>query len=181
MSVIEQIRRGACGAGVRPSARAAGPAAVVVERTIAASPEALYAMVGEVSEMARWSPETARCRWIPPATGPAAGARFRGVNRRGRRRWSTTCTVTAAEPGRRFEFEVRAAGLPISRWLYTFRAEGAGCRVTERWTDLRPVWAKPLSLLISGVADRTAHNRLTMEATLAALAEAAEDGPETRP
>ncbi|MFC5752182.1 SRPBCC family protein [Actinomadura rugatobispora] len=164
-------------AGVRASRNRGATAerpTVVVERTIAAPPEALYELVGEVSGMARWSPETVRCRWLPPATGPAVGARFRGTNRQGRRRWSTTCTVVAAEHGRRFGFEVRLGRRPFSRWLYTFEARGAGCRVAETWTDLRPAWMLPLSWVISGVTDRTGHNRAGMEATLAALALAAE-------
>ncbi|MDL4813785.1 SRPBCC family protein [Actinomadura opuntiae] len=156
-------------------------ASVVVEQSIAASPEALYALVSEVSQMGRWSPETTGCRWIAPATGPAVGARFRGTNRRGLRRWSTTCTVTAAEPGRRFEFEVRIGGRPVARWRYTFQGDGDGCRVAERWTDLRPAWAKPLSRLVSGVSDRARHNRRTMQATLAALASTAETSAARRP
>lgn len=166
--------RGPARLGMRSGGAAAARPAVVVERTVAATPQALYELVSEVSRMGQWSPETTSCRWLAPATGPAVGARFRGVNERGRRRWSTTCTVIAAEPGRRFGFEVGLGGRPVSRWMYAFQAHDTGCRVVETWTDLRPAWVIPLSWVVSGVAGRTSHNRATMQATLAALALAAE-------
>jgi hypothetical protein len=36
----------------------------------------------------------------------------KGHNRNGIYRWSTTCTVTDAQPGRVFAFDVRYLGLP---------------------------------------------------------------------
>ena len=37
------------------------------------------------------------------------GAVFKGHNRNGGKSWTTTCTVTDAEPGRVFAFDVRSA------------------------------------------------------------------------
>ncbi|GAB3668553.1 SRPBCC family protein [Actinocorallia lasiicapitis] len=156
-------------------------AVVRVERIVAAAPGELYGLVSEVSRLGRWSPETISCRWLPPAAGPAVGARFRGVNERGRRRWSTTCTVIAAEPDRCFGFDAVLARRPVSRWMYAFEPHASGCRVVETWTDLRPTWLLSLSWVVSGVGDRTVHNRATMEATLAALALATEHPLRSRP
>jgi hypothetical protein len=147
---------------------------VRVEETIAATPLALYDLVSDVTRMGEWSPETASCRWLGGATGPAIGARFRGVNRHGWRRWTTTCTVVAADPGRRFAFDVRSGPLPISRWSYEFEPAGDGCRVTETWTDRRPGWTVPVGAVVMGVPDRAEHNRAGMAATLAALRQEAE-------
>jgi hypothetical protein len=46
--------------------------------------------------------------------------------------------------------------------------------VTESWTDRRGWLIRYLGKPFSGVADREAHNRAGMEATLASLAAAAE-------
>ncbi len=141
---------------------------VTVEATISASPEAAYDLLADVTNMGRWSPEITSCRWIGSATGPAVGAKFRGSNRFGWRRWTTTCTVTAAERGRRFTFDVDFGRVPIAEWTYEFSPEASGCRVRELWSDKRPSWMVRLNAVM-GVPDRARHNRGTMEATLANL------------
>src|SRR4051812_10250655 len=142
--------------------------------TIAAGPAKVYDLVTDLPRMGEWSPENTGGRWIRGATGPAVGARFRGNNRRGVLRWSTTCEVTAAVPGERFAFDVTYGPVSISRWEYTFAPDGDGCRVTESWTERRPAWMKVASVPLMAVADRAAHNRRGMEHTLAALKQAAE-------
>lgn len=148
---------------------------VEVTEHVRADPTTVYAMVSDVTRMGSWSPETTSCRWLDDATGPEVGARFRGSNRHGRLlRWSTTCTVTHAEPGRQFAFDVDYAGVPISRWSYDFAATAAGCSVTESWTDRRPTLMRLASVPVMGIADRAKHNRGGMETTLAALRAVAE-------
>jgi uncharacterized protein YndB with AHSA1/START domain len=147
---------------------------VRVEQQIAAAPEALYALISDVTNMGRWSPENHTCRWLKGATGPEVGARFKGSNKDGWRRWSTTCEVVSADPGRRFAFDARFAGVPIARWSYDFEPEGGGTRVVETWLDRRPKALRSPSRVVMGVPDRAEHNRAGMEATLAALKECAE-------
>jgi hypothetical protein len=147
---------------------------VQVEESIAAAPGAVYELVSDVTRMGEWSPETTSCRWLGGATGPVAGARFRGANRSGWRRWSTTCTVIDVQPGARFAFDVDYGPLPVSRWTYEFVLEGAGSRVIETWEDRRPGWMAKASTVVMGVPDREGHNRDGMRATLAALRRAAE-------
>jgi uncharacterized protein YndB with AHSA1/START domain len=145
-----------------------------VERSIAATPETVYDLVSDVTRMGEWSPETSSCRWVGGATGAAVDARFVGSNRRGPLLWSTSCRVTAADPGREFAFTVTFAGLPISDWRYTFAPHGGGCRVVETWRDRRGAAMRLGSVPVMGIADRAAHNRRGMVATLDALARAAE-------
>ena len=140
---------------------------------IAAPAEELYALVSDVSRMGQWSPETVAGRWLGGADGPAVGARFSGANRRGWRRWSTTCTVVAAEPGRKFEFEVAFAVVPVSRWAYEFRPDGDGTVVTEAWTDLRPGWFALAARPVMGVTDLGEFHEENIRKTLANLATAA--------
>ena len=142
---------------------------VTVEALIAASPDDAYHLVSDVTRMGDWSPETTSCRWIGAATGAAVGARFRGSNRKGWRRWSTTCTVVAADAGRRFAFDVSWGRLPIARWSYEFLPEADGTRVRETWSDRRPGWMARFDPAFMGIDDRSRHNRGTMETTLERL------------
>ncbi|QKW25341.1 SRPBCC family protein [Streptomyces seoulensis] len=114
---------------------------------IEVSPETAYAAVSRPGDMGRWSPENLGTAEGTPAGPAALGASFVGRNKRGAFRWTTRCTVTAADPGRRFAFRVHAIGLrrprlpgPIATWEYAFEPEGAGTRVTETWTDDRRRW-----------------------------------------
>jgi hypothetical protein len=107
------------------------------------------------------------------------GARFVGSNRRGPLVWRTSCRVTAADPGSAFAFTVSFVGMPIADWGYEIVADGSGCVVTETWTDRRSGALTIASVSVMGIADRAAHNRRGMTATLAALATAAEGaGPD---
>lgn len=147
---------------------------VQVSAEIAAPAERVWRLVSDLPRMGEWSPENTGGRWLGGATGPTVGARFRGSNRKGLRRWSTTCTVTAADAGKAFTFDVTYGPLAISTWTYTFTPTGNGTTVVEEWTDRRPAWMKVASGPVMGVMDRVAHNRSNMEQTLARLKSAAE-------
>jgi hypothetical protein len=137
--------------------------------------EVVYALVSDLPGMSEVAEEFERGTWLGGAREATVGARFRGHNKRARRRWSTTATVTDAEPGRRFAFEVvSVAGIPVSRWQYDFAPTDSGCRVEERTWDRRPSWFRPLANLFTGVSDRTRHNQRNMEQTLRRLKAAAE-------
>lgn len=141
---------------------------------VAAPADELYALVSDVGRMGEWSPENVGGRWLAGATGPAVGARFSGSNRRGWRRWSTICTVVAADPGRKFEFDVGFAGISVSRWTYEFQPDGDATVVTETWTDRRPGWFALVVGPTMGVADLPAHHQENIRKTLANLTAAAE-------
>jgi len=146
---------------------------VKVEEHIAVPPDALYAMVSDITRTGEWSPENLGGRWVGKKIGPSVGARFRGSNRRGFRRWSTTCTVVAAETGRRFAFDVAVAGITVARWSYEFVPDGTGTLVTEIWTDRRPRWLATAAGPIMGITDMRAHTENNMRATLAKLRDVA--------
>ena len=90
------------------------------------APEKVYEMVSDVTRMGEWSPETVSCQWVDGASGPAVGAKFKGRNKAGIMRWSTTPVVTAAEPGREFAFKTND-----TNWRYVFESDGSGTKVTE--------------------------------------------------
>jgi len=147
---------------------------VTVSREIDAPPEEVWAMVSDVTRMGEWSPEATGAKWVRGATGPAVGAQFRGRNRNGIRRWSTTGKVVECEPGRAFAFDIVVGPLSVARWTYRFEPTATGCRVTEQWDDKRSVLMPTIGRLASGVGDRATHNRRSMEQTLERLAAAAE-------
>jgi uncharacterized protein YndB with AHSA1/START domain len=143
---------------------------------VAAPAETVYELVSDVRRMGEWSPECERCEWLGGAGGAAPGARFRGHNRIGARRWSTVSTVVAADPGRAFGFRTSALGLPVAEWRYTISPTPGGCRVTESWRDARGALIRAAGRITTGVRDRAGHNRQGMERTLARLKAAAEAG-----
>jgi len=148
---------------------------VSVERDVAAAPDVVWAMVADLTRMCEWSPENTRCEWIGPTTGAVVGARFRGSNENGRKKWKTVGTIVDAQPGKSFAFEIKAGPFGVARWEYRFDAtDGGGCKVTETWIDQRGIVGRTLGGPVSGVADRAVHNRAGMETTLERLAAAAE-------
>jgi uncharacterized protein YndB with AHSA1/START domain len=150
---------------------------VTVTREIKAPPAALYEMVADLPRMGEWSPECERVEWTKGSTGAAVGATFKGHNRAGWHSWSTHGEVAVAEPGKELAFEVRSIlNLPVSRWIYRFEATDAGCRVTESTIDRRGWLIRNAGRVATGVADREARNRETMQRTLEQLAAAAEAG-----
>lgn len=151
---------------------------MVVERIIGAPAVDVWGMVSDVTRMCEFSPENVGCEWIKGSTGPAVGARFRGTNENGKKSWKTEATVVEAEPGKSFAFVVKAGPFGVARWEYRFDSiDDAQTRVTETWIDHRNAVTGFLSTRVSGVTDRSSHNRTGMEATLARLAAAAEKPP----
>jgi uncharacterized protein YndB with AHSA1/START domain len=147
---------------------------IEVTERIDAPAAKVYELVSDLPRMGEWSPENTGGRWLGGATAAEPGARFHGTNRAGWRRWSTTVTVTSAERGRRFSFNVDSFGVPVSAWEYELVERDGACTVTERWTERRPWWMRKASIPVTGVRDRGEHNRRTMQETLQKLKAAAE-------
>jgi hypothetical protein len=131
-------------------------------------------MVSDVSRMGEWSPENDSAQWLRGDTYPRPGVTFRGENHNGTKRWSTKGTIVDVEPGRLFSFRVTAAGLKVSKWSFLIETTQGGCNLTETWIDQRGPVVKAVGRLVTGVADRTTHNRASMQRTLESLKRAAE-------
>ena len=147
---------------------------ISVEREIAAPPERVWSLISDVTRMGEWSPETSACQWRGGADAAAVGRKFKGTNENGKRRWSTDCIVTVADPGRAFAFRVKAGPFNVAEWSYHFEPTATGCKVRETWTDRRGKIVTILGKPVSGVADRAEHNKAGMVATLDGLAAVAE-------
>jgi uncharacterized protein YndB with AHSA1/START domain len=147
---------------------------IEITREIAASPEAVYAAISDVTRMGEWSEECHRCEWTEGVDGPAVGATFEGHNRNGEQEWTTQATVVEADPGRSFVFECSMFDFHFSTWGYRIEPTATGCRVTEWTDDLRPESAMEFSRKMSGIDDRAERNRSTISGTLERLAAALE-------
>jgi hypothetical protein len=114
---------------------------------------------------------TAECTemaWVGSSTGPALGARFRGRNRSGWRRWSTSCTIVRFQPGSEIAWDVAFGPLPVARWSYRVEPGGteATSVVTERFEDHRGGLLRATAPLVRGTRHADTLNRSNMEATL---------------
>lgn len=139
-----------------------------VERTIAASPEALYGIVADVTRIGELSPECTGAEWVGGATEAVEGARFKGTNELGKSRWSTKPVVTEAIAGQVFEFKVPMGFGPT--WRYEFHACEGGTRVVESVHQQKvSPWFIRRAQRKAGVNDRTANVTTGMEQTLANL------------
>jgi uncharacterized protein YndB with AHSA1/START domain len=147
---------------------------IEISRDIAATPEAVYDAISDVTRMGEWSTECHTCEWHEGVDGPAVGAVFDGHNRNGEHEWTTQGTVVVADPGREFAFECSMMDFHYATWGYRIEPTDGGCRVTEWSEDLRPESTLEFSAQISGVADRAGRNRETIGGTLERLAAALE-------
>lgn len=141
------------------------PDAVTVR--IDAPPDRIYDIVTDIAHMGRLSPECTGGRWLDGATEPTVGARFKGQNKRGMARWSTTNKVVEAEPGRVFSFETQQSGY---RWSYLLEPDGTSATfVTESRAPFkkRPLVAKVFTqILLGGENGHADELRDGMRATL---------------
>lgn len=157
-----------------PEANDPSPSPDAVTLRIAAAPEHIYAIVSDVVHMGRLSPECTGGKWLDGATAPEVGARFKGRNKRGIARWSTTNRVVAADPGRAFAFETQQSGM---RWSYTLAPDGEGTLVTEqreRFKDRTLLATVFTRFALGGVDDHDDELRAGMRATLERLKAVAE-------
>lgn len=153
---------------------------IEVSVRVDAGPERVWGLIGDPTRMGEWSPECTKVSWTGGASEPAPGARFRGSNRNGVRRWSTTGTITTYVPDEELRWDVSVLGMPIAEWGYRIEPDGAGCTVVESFTDRRNGLMLALGPYARGVKDVPTHNRAGMEQTLAAIKAAAEADPMTQ-
>jgi hypothetical protein len=154
-----------------------GRAAAQAEVAIKADAHTVYGLITDLQTLASCAEEAAAMKWRK-GTAATPGAVFRGTNRNGVRRWTTTCTVTDADPGSAFAFDVVYLGIPVAHWRYDISpaadpADG-GCRVIEQMWDRRPSWFVKPGGIATGVMDRPTTNTEHMKRTLARLKDRAE-------
>lgn len=118
----------------------------------------LYDAISDPTRTSEWSPENTGATVHEPRESAYVGMVFDGTNKRGRAKWITRCTVTAADPGRTCEFRVHAIGKSAPKiksanatWRYDFEPVAGGTKVTETWTDDRTKWPDALALVFDKI------------------------------
>jgi hypothetical protein len=101
-------------------------------------PEAVYAIVSDVTRVGELSPVCQGGTWDDPAQAGRVGAWFTGHNAIGEFTWDTHCRVSVAEPSREFEFVNYgpSGDAELVRWGYALEPDGAGTKATESWQVL---------------------------------------------
>jgi hypothetical protein len=113
-----------------------------VEVFIEGAAEAIYESIADVCRIGERSPECHRADWLPGTEPGAVGSRFRGHNRSGLlARWSRTCEVVRADPGRHFAFRTIPVWDPSRRdstlWSYRLEPRVGGTRVVHSYQIVR--------------------------------------------
>ena len=145
-----------------------GEAAVVID----APAPLVYSIVSDVTRMGDRSPECYRAEWLDGAMQAVVGARFKGYNRLGPIKWSTTCRIDVAEAGKEFAFTVLSGkGREETRWRYVLEDVGGATRVTETYEFL---WCPALARVAEIPFPRDKQLRRGLRQTLDRIKTAAE-------
>lgn len=146
---------------------------------VQAPPEKVWPLVSDPAGMGKYSPECTGAAYKGGAGGPGPGAKFKGKNRNGWRRWNTDGKITTFEPNRAVAWDISFLGFKVARWTYRVEAGADGAtKLTERWEDLRNPLLRwpPLGALVTGQKDRPGANKAGMEVSLQRIKSAAEGG-----
>jgi Polyketide cyclase / dehydrase and lipid transport len=141
-----------------------GTATIDIER----SASEVFAAIADITRMGEWSPECVGGRWVSPATGPEPGAVFEGDNvaKVGSvtlKKWTTSSTVTACEPGALFEFIAEG----YTTWRYELSQGDDRTTLTESFSF--PPYAGWQKFMYSTVMRRDRAMVRGMEKTLARM------------
>lgn len=119
---------------------------------VAAPPEAVWALVSDVTRTPEWSPVVRSSEWLDGFTEAVVGARFVGHNRFNGFRWTRRCQVSEAEPGSVFSFSTFGRdGTEQTRWRYRLEPTEAGTRITLGYEIVStPRWVSFLRRLPGG-------------------------------
>ena len=99
---------------------------------IAASPEAVYDLVCDVTRTGEWSPQCRECWWLDGGTG-AVGDEFGGRQETPERTWETRSRVEEADRPHAFAWSVNDRKV---LWRYALEPAEGGTRLTESWEFL---------------------------------------------
>lgn len=138
---------------------------------IDASPEAVWALVSDLSLMPKWSPQ---CK-LMKAFGPLRpGTRTVNVNRRNYLFWPTTSRITEVVPERKLAFRVNENN---TVWSYELEPTPSGTRLTESRhaeNGVKPVSNLLVNTVMGGVPNFEQELVDGMNASLSRIKAAAE-------
>lgn len=143
---------------------------------IAAQPARVWALVADLRNLARWSPQVRKT--IIRGGAMRVGAKLLNINRRGLLVWTTRAIVTEYEPERRVAFRVR------ENWtIWSFElepTETGGTRLVQRREAPKGISdfsVRATERLMGGVEAFTREMQRGMEQTLSRIRNEAEQSP----
>jgi uncharacterized protein YndB with AHSA1/START domain len=143
------------------------------ETTIAAPPEAVWQVLGDVRRMPELSPELVRMIPLKPG-GLRPGQWYLGINRRKAVLWPTRSVVGDVEEASTVVWDTRTSG---ARWIWELTPEGEGTRVVHRRPvpkRVTPVSVAFARVFLGGVVDHADELEEGMALSVARLKEAVE-------
>jgi hypothetical protein len=148
-----------------------------LDRYIDATPEALYAIIADITRTPELSDEILSCTWLDGATEPVVGARFHAKNKAGHGpAWGNKPVIVTVVPGREIAWARTEPFAGTVEWRYRFIPEGTGTRVTESYTVTKPLTIVGWFIIggLYGLKDRRRDLHNGMTETLARLRRIAE-------
>jgi uncharacterized protein YndB with AHSA1/START domain len=139
---------------------------------IDASPEAVWALVSDLSLMPKWSPQ---CKLMKVFGPLRPGARTVNVNRRNYLFWPTTSRITEVVPERKLAFRVNENN---TVWSYELEPTATGTRLTESRhaeNGVKPVSNLLVNAVMGGVPNFEVELVDGMNASLSRIKAAAEN------
>jgi uncharacterized protein YndB with AHSA1/START domain len=135
-----------------------------VEVEVDATPEAVWAVLTDITRVGEWSHECRGAEWLDGARVAAPGARFRGRNLVGRAtRWARVCEVRTVDRPREFAWRTFGPRLmgDATEWRVRLEPAGSGTRVRQEFTvvSLPATVDVVIALMIPGHRDRSASLR----------------------
>ena len=147
------------------------------ETTTTASPDDVWAIVGDPTRVGEWSHECGGAEWIDGATTARPGARFRGRNKVGRSKWARVCELVTVDAPHELAWRTVPTRLypDSTMWTITIEPTDAGSRIEQRFEVLKlnPALERLFYLLIPPHRDRSE----ALRADLVRLGVAAERVP----
>ena len=139
-----------------------------------APPEKVWSLLAQLERMGEWSPECYRVAWLDGARSPATvGATFKGWNRWKLLRWTMTCRVTTADPGRELAWSTMQGDRELVTWRYRLQPRGDGTEVVESFeVHHLPPTARFVEDVVMRGRDR--QREQAMQATLERIRDVAE-------
>jgi hypothetical protein len=147
-----------------------------------ASPDAVWAIVGDPTRVGEWSHECGGAEWVDGATAARPGARFRGHNRTGRSTWTRVNEVVAVDAPRELAWRTVATRLYPDSTVWTITIEpnddgGSTIVQTFQVVKLNPVVERIFYLLVPQHRDRSQALREDIERLGARAAEVEATAP----
>lgn len=139
---------------------------------IDAPPEAVWALVSDLSLMPKWSPQ---CKLMKVFGPLRPGARTVNVNRRNYLFWPTTSRITEVVPERKLAFRVNENN---TVWSYELEPTATGTRLTESRhaeNGVKPVSNLLVNTVMGGVPNFEVELVDGMNASLSRIKAAAEN------